>query len=158
MPRPYSADLRERVLVACERREGTREEIARRFRVAASTLHAWLRAARETGRRASRPPARGRAPVGGAAAAPAAVVAQKNDATLAECADRLAERTGVRRSVAALCRALKRLGLVRKKKRSGPPSGTGPTSSRGGRRGGPSWPGSTHAGSCSSTRPGSTPA
>jgi transposase-like protein len=47
MPRAYSVDLRERVLVACERREGTRAEVARRFRVAASTVHAWLRAARE---------------------------------------------------------------------------------------------------------------
>ena len=101
MPRPYSTDLRERVLVACERREGTREEIARRFRVAASTLHAWLKAARETGRRAPKPPARGRAPVGGEAAALAALVTGRNDATLAEYADRLAERTGVRRSVAA---------------------------------------------------------
>jgi len=33
-------------------------------------------------------------------------VAERNDATLAEYADRLAERTGVRRSASALCRAL----------------------------------------------------
>jgi transposase-like protein len=41
MPRPYSADLRERVLAACEQGEGTREGIARRFRVAASTVYSW---------------------------------------------------------------------------------------------------------------------
>jgi transposase len=52
----------------------------------------------------------------------AVLVAERNDATLAEYADRLAERIGVRRSLAAVCRALKGLGLVRKKRRSGPPS------------------------------------
>lgn len=157
MPRAYSVDLRERVLVACERREGTRAEVARRFRVAASTVHAWLRAARETGRRAPMPPGRGRMPVGGEAAVLTELIAQGNDATLAECADRLAAQTGVRRSVAAVCRALKRLGLVRKKRRSGRPSRSGRTSRRREPPGVPNWPGSTRTGSSSSTRAGSTP-
>ena len=47
MPRPYSADLRERALAACERREGSRAAIARRFVVGVSTLRDWLRQARE---------------------------------------------------------------------------------------------------------------
>ena len=145
MPRPYSTDLRERVLTACERREGTREEVARRFRVAASTLYLWLKQARETGRRAAKPPARGRAPVGGEAATLAALVAERNDATLAEYADRLAERTGVRRSLAAVCRALKGLGLVRKRGRSEPPCRSARTWPRRGGRGAPSWPGSIRA-------------
>jgi transposase len=157
MPRPYSTDLRDRVLTACERREGTREEVARRFRVAASTLYLWLKQARETGRRAPKPPARGRAPVGGAAATLAELVAERNDATLAEYAGRLAERTGTRRSPSAICRALKRLVLARKKRRSGPPSRIAPTPPSSGRRGAPGWPGSTRAGSSSSTRAGSTP-
>jgi transposase len=145
MPRPYSTDLRERVLVACERREGTREGIARRFRVAASTVHLWLKQAREEARRAPTPPGRSRAPVGGAGEALAELVAERNDATLAEYADLLAERAGVRRSPAALCRALKTLGLVRKKRRSGPPSGTAPTWPRRGGRGAPISPGSIRA-------------
>jgi transposase len=122
-------DRRERVLTAGERREGSREEVARRFRVAVSTLYLWLKQARETGRRAPKPPARGRSAgatlaAGGRAddATLAVLVAERNDATLAEYADRLAERIGVRRSLAAVCRALKGLGLVRKKRRSGPPS------------------------------------
>src|ERR671912_1804503 len=65
MPRPYSADLRERALVACERREGSRAEVARRFSVGVSTLHDWLRQAREEGRRAAKPARGGRAPLGG---------------------------------------------------------------------------------------------
>ena len=157
MPRPYSADLRERVLLACERREGTREAIARRFRVAASTVHDWLRAARTEGRRGAKPRTRGPAPLGGQGAALARLVAAGNDATRAEYADQLAARTGVRRSIASVCRALKALGLVRKKRRSGPPSRTARMSPGRGRRGAPSWPGSSRAGSPSSTRAASTP-
>lgn len=51
MPRAYSADLRERVLDACARRDGTRNEIDRRFRVGASTLYNWLKDLRQEGRR-----------------------------------------------------------------------------------------------------------
>jgi transposase len=103
-------------------------------------------------------PARGRAPVGGAAAVLAELVTERGDATLAEYADRLAGRAGIRRSLASACRALKRLGLARKKGRSGPPSRTGGMSPRRGRHGVPTSPGSIRAGWSSSTRAGSTPA
>ena len=153
MPRAYSADLRERVLLACERREGSRDEIARCFRVAASTLYAWLNTSRAEGRRRAKVPGRRRVPVGGQAAMLVELVAEQNDATLAEYADQLAARTGIRRSLAAVCRALKRLGLVRKKSRFMRPSRSARTWLR---PGGPSWPASTHAASSSSTRLGST--
>jgi transposase len=141
MPRPYSTDLRERVLAAAERGEGSQGGIARRFGVGARTVSGWLRLARSEGRRRPRPSGGGRAPVGGAGEALAALVAERNDATLAEYADLLAERAGVRRSPAALCRALKALGLVRKKRRSGPPSRSAGTSPRRGGCGAPTWPG-----------------
>jgi transposase len=156
MPRAYSADLRERVLLACERREGSRDEIARRFRVAASTLYAWLNTSRAEGRRRAKVPGRRRVLVGGQAAMLVELVAEQNDATLAEYADQLAARTGIRRSLAAVCRALKRLGLVRKKSRFMRPSRSARTWLRPARPGGPSWPASTHAASSSSTRLGST--
>ena len=57
-----------------------------------------------------------------------------------------AERAGVRRSPAALCRALRALGLVRKKRRSGPPSRTARTWPKRGGSGGTTWAGSTPAG------------
>src|SRR5215210_3326103 len=157
MPRAYSTDLRERVLAACERGEGSQAQAARRFGVSGRTVSGWLRTAREEGRRRAKPPARSRTPVGGQATALAGLVAEQSDATLAEYADRLAERAGVRRSLAAVCRALKALGLVRKKRRSGPPSRIAPMSPTHGRRGAPIWRGSTPAASSSSTRPGSTP-
>ena len=158
MPRAYSSDLRERVLAACEAGAGSQAEIARRFRVGERTLQRWLQAARGEGRRGPKVPARSRGLVGGAVAALAQLVDEQNDATLAEYADRLAERTGVRRSLAAVCRALQRLGLRWKKKPSAPPSRTGRMSPRHGRHGVPSGPGSTPHASSSLMRPGSIPA
>jgi transposase len=155
MPRAYSNDLRERALAACEAGEGRQSEIARLYRVGERTLSGWLKVAREEGRRAPKPRRGGRPPVGGEREALAGLVTERNDATLAEYADLLAERAGVRRSPSALCRALKALGLVRKKRRSRPPSRTGRTWPK---HGGPSWPRSTPAASSSSTRPASTPA
>jgi len=157
MPRAYSTDLRERALAAYEAGEGRQSEIARLYRIGERTLSAWLRTAREEGRRSPKPRRGGPAPLGGEREALAGLVAERNDATLAEYADLLADRTGVRRSASALCRALKALGLVRKKRRSGPPSGTGRTWPRRGGGGAPSWPASIPHAWSSSTRPGSTP-
>jgi len=158
MPGAYSPDLRERALAACEAGEGSQAEIARRFRVGERTLQRWLRAALSEGRRAPKVPVRSGGLVGGAVAALAGLVGEQNDATLAEYAGRLAARTGVRRSLAAVCRALKSLGLVRKKRRSGRPSRTGRMSPRPGQHGVPNWPGSTPNASSSLMRPGSIPA
>ena len=169
MPRAYSADLRERVLAAYEGGEGRQSAVARRYRVGERTLSGWRRVARGEGRRAPKPGRGGRAPLGGEREALAGLVAERNDATLAEYADLLATRTGVRRSPSALCRALKALGLVRKKRRSGPPSGIARTPRSGcagrragsrprrGGRGGKTWTASTPPAWSSSTRPGSTP-
>ena len=120
MPRAYSTDLRERALAAYEAGEGRQSEIARVYRIGERTLSGWLKIAREEGRRHPEPRRGGRAPLGGEREALAGLVAERNDATLAEYADLLAERTGVRRSASALCRALKALGLVRKKRPSRP--------------------------------------
>src|SRR3982751_2856125 len=138
MPRAYSPDLRERALAAYEAGEGRQSEIARLYRIGERTLSGWLKLAREEGRRSPRPPRGGRAPLGGEREALAGLVAERNDATLAQSADRLAERTGVPRSGSALCRALRALGLVRKKRRSRPPSRIARTSPRRGPRGAPS--------------------
>ena len=119
MPRPYSVDLRERALLACEDGTDGCARIARRFRIGVSTLHLWRKQARDEGRRAPRPLGRGPAPVGGGLEMLDTLVAERNDATLAEYADLLAARTGERRSTAVICRALKHLGWVRKQRRCG---------------------------------------
>src|SRR4051795_10509917 len=170
MPRAYSIDLRERVLAACEAGEGSQARIAERYRGGGGPLSGrgqggargggrpagGRSAARGGARRAPKPLGGGPKPVGGEAATLTALVAERNDATLAEYADLLAERAGVRRSPSALCRALKALGLVRKKKRSRPPSGIARTWPRRGGPGAPSWRGSPPPASSSSTRPAST--
>src|SRR6188472_3902444 len=96
MPRAYSTDLRERALAACEAGEGRQSEIARVYRIGERTLSGWLRTAREEGRRSPKPRRGGRAPLGGEREALAGLVAERNDATLAEYADRLAERAAQR--------------------------------------------------------------
>ncbi len=52
MPRPYSTDLRERVLTAYEAGEGSQAEVAGRYRIGERTLSGRLKAAHEEGRRA----------------------------------------------------------------------------------------------------------
>ncbi len=130
MPAPYSADLRERVLAACERGHGSHADIARRFSVAESTVSTWWRVLCESGRRTAQPPGRGPEPrlAGAGEAALVELVEADTDATLDTYAARLDERVGITVSPPVLCRTLKRLGLTRKKRRVAPPSRTGPTS------------------------------
>ena len=153
-----SVDLRERVLAAHERREGSQRVLAERFGVSLGTVNGWLRQARG-GQRAPLRRRGGRAALGGAGPQDlTAMVAERPDATLAEYAAMLAARVGRQFSLAVLCRALRGAGLRRKKRPCTPASKSGPTSSRpgplGGRR---SRVRSIPTGSSSSTRAGSTP-
>jgi transposase len=139
LPRAYSADLRERVLAACE--DGlSRADAAARFRVGARTVYRWLAEARDGGRRQAKPHAGGRRPVvAGTEDVLHAMVTGANDATLAEQVEVYEARTGRKLSAATLCRAFRRLGLTRKKDaarhRAG--SGGGPGRAGGVRRAGP---------------------
>ena len=121
----YSMDLRERVVVACDARDGTREQIAARFSVSASWVRDLMRRRRETGSIAPKPRGGGRPPAFDAEAAGRlrAAVRADADATLEE----LACAAGVSCCPSAVYRALRRLGVTRKKSRGGRPSRTGPT-------------------------------
>jgi transposase len=123
--KPYSMDLRERVVTACDARDGTREQIAARFSVSVRWIGDLLRRRRETGSIAPKPRGGGRAPAFDEAAAARLREAVKadDDATLEE----LAQAAGVACSAPAVYRALKRLGITRKKSRGGRPSRTGPS-------------------------------
>lgn len=125
MPRPYSGDLRERVLRACERGRLSRAKVAALFQVAESTVYRWLETWRGEGRRATKPHAGGPAPRLGEAALGklAAIVAEANDLSLAEYASKLSERAGVTASGPTVCRALHKLGLPRKKDAAGDRAG-----------------------------------
>ena len=116
MPAAYSADLRERVLIACEEEGLSRAAAARRYRVGERTVYRWLHEARHEGRRCAKPHAGGPRPrVAGTEAVLRELVAARSDATLAGQAEAYEARTGRKLSPATLCRAFQRLQLTRKK-------------------------------------------
>ena len=113
----YSTDLRERVVQACDERLGTREEIARLFGVSTAWIRRLLQRRRESGSIAAKPRGGQKPPKfqGKNLDRLKALVAAQSDATLEE----LRNRSGVAASIMAVQRALARLGLRRKKSRSG---------------------------------------
>ena len=118
----FSLDLRERVVAAYGRGEGTRKEIADRFGVSEGFVKKMLQQHRTTG---------SLAPLGGQGRKPAirgakvkaleAFVGHRPDATLAEIRKHLKASC----STVAVFNALKRLGYRRKKSPSTPASKTG---------------------------------
>ena len=107
----YSADLRGRVLAAVEA-GATPEAAAGRFAVGRSTAYRWATAARVEGRSVAERLGGGPRPriSGGVEAALLGLLKEANHLTLAECRDRLAERTGVRVHPWTVGRALRRRG------------------------------------------------
>jgi transposase len=122
----YSLDLRGRVAAACDEGSRSRSEVAEDFGVSVSFITKLLQRRRSSGGLAARPHAGGFASALDAEAMSQlrSLVDEQPDATLAELSVRLAGRQGVSRSVPVVCRALKRLGLRRKKRRCAPRSGT----------------------------------
>jgi transposase len=110
------------VVAACDARDGTREQIAARFSVSESWIRKVLRQRRDTGSIAPKPHGGGRAPAFDAAASGRLreAVRADADATLEE----LGRAAGVACSAPAVYRALRRLGVTRKKSRGGRPSKT----------------------------------
>lgn len=133
MPKPYSADLRERVLLA-DAAGLAPAVVAERFGVGLSTVYLWRQQARAEGRRCAKPHGGGRMrgidPAGEAMLR--GLVAERNDRTLEEYIALLTAGGGPRVSRPTLCRALRRLGLRRKKRRCAPANETAPTSKRSG--------------------------
>jgi transposase len=146
----YSLDLRRRVLGDCDRGLGTRA-VAAKYQVSESWVRRLKQRRRQSGEVAPRAQAHGPRPGWHAYADRLrAAVAASPDATLPE----LRARLGLRVALSTLWRAAAALGLSVKKKSSGRPSKTGPTSRRGAGGGGPSSRRSTRRASSSSTRRG----
>jgi transposase len=116
MPRAYSCDLRRRV-VAAALGGASEDEVARRFAVGRSTVYRWVGAARGEGRLEAKPMRGGPGPAirGEGEAVLERLVEADNHLTLAEYRDRLAGEAGVRVHPWTVGRALRRLGLTRKK-------------------------------------------
>jgi transposase len=112
--RPYSLDLRERILAAVDAHDGSIRWIARIFRVSTSFIVRLLQRRRATGTLAPEPHRGGPAAVLGPADLErlAALVRDDPDATL----EQLRQRGSFPCSLKTLWYALDRLGLTRKKK------------------------------------------
>ena len=110
MPRSYSTDLRERVLVAVEAGESP-ETVAERFRVGRASVYRWVAAARDEGCHTPKPVIGAPKPVirDAVEAALRRLLAENNHLTLVECRDRLAAATGVRVDPWTIGRTLRRL-------------------------------------------------
>ncbi len=149
MKKPISLDLRERIVAAYDEKEGTREEIAKRFRVSLGMVKKLLAQRSRTGdlraryrycgRKARLEPEHGRRMK--------ELVAKEPDLTLEE----IKQRLGLEYTVAAIHWVLTRMGLTYKKRRSMRPSKTGPMSPRPATAGGGSREVSIRPGSSSST-------
>ena len=118
--RPYSMDLRTRVVAACDRHDGKREDLGKRFGVSTAWIRRLLQRRRETGSIAPLPQNPGRKPAldDRKMERLRRIVGRQPDATLRE----LKERLGVKLSDGAMIRALGRLKLTLKKNRAGRPS------------------------------------
>jgi transposase len=120
MPRPYSVDLRERVVAAYKRGGRTLEEVAAEFRVCDKTLSHWLNLEVETGSLEPRPRGGGHfSPIQGEILETLQhQVHMRPDATVQEHFEALVARTQAHTSRSAVMRALRRQGLTLKKSRS----------------------------------------
>lgn len=128
MPRmkAYSDDLRRKIVAAYERGRQSQREIAELFGVSPATVRNYLRRKRERGSPDALPRAGG-APAridNAARAGLRQLIASSPDATLDEAREHLAREAGVSVGLSAVCRALAKMGLPRKKSRSTPASAT----------------------------------
>lgn len=112
--RPYSQDLRQRVLDTIQRGDGSVHQIAKRFLVSISFVTRLLQLHRTTGSVEPRPHGGGNPAVLGPEDLERLreLIRQQPDATLEECRGRL----GLSCSLMTISRALSKLGLPRKQK------------------------------------------
>ena len=123
--KPYSPDLRERVLAAVQETEISQSQLAKQFKIGLSTLEKWLRRQRDTGNGAALPHSGGRTrTLQDCEAFLRAEIKKQPDVTLEELCTRVAEAKGLDVSSSMMCRELQRLQLPRKKRSSTIVSGT----------------------------------
>ena len=128
MPKPYSQDLRDRVIDAVEEGGMSCRAAARRYEISESAAIKWLERYRRNG---------SRQPVGHgghrrSALAPhraflEAARAEKPDGTLQDLCDRLGSERGVKADPSMMSRFLRRIGVTLKKRRSSRASRSGRT-------------------------------
>jgi len=136
MARPYSNDLRRRILQAYAQSEGTQAQLAQRFRVSLGYVEKVRGQQIRTGKMERVPHHPGRKPK---FTEPIREqlrhwLRQQPDFTLAELQEKLAQAQQLRVSVPALWAVLGKMGLRLKKSRSTRRNGTGKSTASGGQR------------------------
>jgi transposase len=123
--RTISLDLRERILVSYDQKEGTREEVAQRYRVSLGMVKKLLQQRRQTGDIGPRHYRSGRKPMIVAAhhRRMREMLSRKPDLTLQE----LRKALGLVCTLPAIHYALEKIGLTYKKRHSMPVSRPGRT-------------------------------
>jgi transposase len=118
-----SLDLRQRIVESYDKKEGTRPDIARRFRVSLGLVKKLLQQRRRTGDLAPRHHLSGRKPtiVATHRSQMRALLAKKNDLTLRE----LRQAAGLDCSLQAINVVLAKMGLTYKKRHSTPANRSG---------------------------------
>jgi transposase len=116
--KPYSQDLRERVIAALEAGK-TQAEAAVQFDIHKSTLEKWWYRWRDTGSCEALPANSGpKRKLQDAESIIRAEVKKHPDISLAELCERVQEAKGIQASQSMMCRELQILNLPRKKSRS----------------------------------------
>lgn len=130
--KPYSNDLRCALIAAYETHDYSQQEVADLFGVSPATVRNILRRKRETGTPEAKPHGGGKTAMLSQPARDRVrqLLARRNDLTLAELCEQIAQEHQLRVSVPTMCRVVQRLGLRRKKRRSTPRNVIRPASSR----------------------------
>jgi len=118
MARPFSVDLRRRVVDAYEAACESMAQIAARYQLGSATINRWVNQQRRTGSLAPLPHGGGPPPKVDekGLCLLCLLVQEEPDATLPELAQRYREEGGDVLSLATLSRELRRVGMTRKKK------------------------------------------
>ena len=118
MPAAYSLDLREKVVQAYERKEGTQKAIAQRFSISSPTVQSYWYLKRDTGSLEPKQGKRGQKPAIGETGLLwlASVLRKRPELTLQALCARYKRKYRVKVSLSMMCRACQKLGLTRKKK------------------------------------------
>ncbi len=118
MPVSYSGDLRCRVIISWEAKEGSQRQLAERFKVSLSFVRNLLRHYRQNGQIEAKRRGGYQQPTiqNEDLNIIQSLVEEKNDLLLRELCDRYQERTGIRVSIPTMHRAVEKLGLRCKKK------------------------------------------
>ena len=124
--KPFSADLRQRIVQVYEENTWSYEEVAARFQVSVGSVRRYVRQWREQGHLSPKGSGPGHPTKLGTEAYQwlIAVATTQVDASQDELRQEVKAHTGIDVSQSTICRLLHRAGITRKKRRNVPPNRT----------------------------------